>query len=93
MFKTFIVCTVAVVVLAASATGSLRAEAVTNASPAGTAFAQDVTYGGYGRTHYPQYCGYYHYAVVVGGRRADGKVLIFCPSRIGECAISAFETR
>ena len=42
MFKTFIVGTVAVVVLAASATGSLRAEAVTNASPAGTAFAQDV---------------------------------------------------
>ena len=32
-------------------------------------------------------------SVVVGGRRADGKVLIFCPSRIGECAISAFETR
>ena len=61
MFKTFIVCTVAVVVLAASATGSLRAEAVTNASPAGTAFAQDVTYGGYGRTHYPQNCGYNHY--------------------------------
>lgn len=57
MLKTFIVCTVAVVVLAASATGSTRAEVVTNASPAGTALAQDVTYGGYR----PRDCGYYHY--------------------------------
>ena len=59
MLKTFIVCTVAGVVLAASATGSTRAEVVTNASPAGTALAQDVTYGGYNR---PRYCGYYRYA-------------------------------
>lgn len=61
MPKTFIACTVAVVVLTASATGSPRAEAVTNASPAGTALAQDVTYGGDSRPRYPQYCGYYHY--------------------------------
>jgi hypothetical protein len=56
MFKTFIVGTVAVVVLAVSAPGSPRAEAATNASPAGTALAQ--AYDGYGG---PRYCGYYHY--------------------------------
>ena len=69
MRKTFIVCTVALAVFAASAVASPRAEAMTFSSLAGlraanhnTNLAQDVAYNGYYQSYgyYPWY-GYYRY--------------------------------
>jgi hypothetical protein len=79
MRKPFIVCTLAVV-LAASAIASPRAEVMTVASPAGTALAQNVTHGGYYRSH-SRLCGYYRYVCRAWwtGCGWDGPYLISVP--------------